>query len=605
LPSASDEEILTLLRTQLNLNVTTQKDEIDIEQQLEKYISYGWCLVPCAKNGKRPIQKEWQLKENRDKAEWFHWVNSGSLNIGVRTGQVSNLCVIDFDFYTKEEKIELVKEDTSKTRLEELRGRKKMPYLDIGETLIQETLGGFHLFYQANDLPKGSTEINGVHVDIETEGGQVIIPPSPQVGVEEEYKDEKGEVKKRIVGYGHRKFINNNPILPMPKELYTLLLGTKVKPEPKPAEQVAEEKIANNIASENFKVDFLDSNRHMTLLTFGGILQKTMNIHTVENVLNITNNLSPVPLPQIEIKNIVDNLSKYVDEHETQLKNGILDYLNETDVATKTEIEYAVFSKKATAEEKKRLDRILVNLLIEHKIVKYNSRNYKLVKQMNWNDSLINVGTPINFKMPYFQDYAYFNFGDIIIIGSATKFGKTTLGMNIVKRLVDQGLHPDYFYNESGGRFSKVGLKLGLKDGDFNHCLATNPMEIIIRPNSVCVYDWVRTSDFSKTADVYASIVEKLELTNSIMIAFVQIRDDGTWFAKDLLRQFVSLSAKYMYEDQDGINTKLILDDVRDRKGGGKKFEIPCKYLDETREVKTVEELDKDIKERENNEKMD
>lgn len=599
LPNSTDEEILTLLRTQLNLNVTTQKDELDIEKQLEKYVEYKWALVPCAKNGKNPIQNAWQTKENRDKSEWFNWLNSG-LNLGTRTGEVSNLCVIDLDFYTKQEKVELVKETTTKVRLEELSAKKVIPSsikAILGDTLIQETLGGFHVFYQANDLPKGSVDIEGIHIDIETEGGQVIIPPSPQVAVEEEYKE--GEiVKKRVVGYGHRKFINNNPIIPIPKELYNLLIGTKVKPTPKPLEQLAEEKIANQIKNEKFKFDDLTKNRHMTLLTFGGILQKTLNINTVENVLKITNNLLPEPLPNTEIINIVDNLSKYTDEHETQIRNSILDYLNETDIATKTEIEYAVFSKRTTAEEKKRLDRILANLIVTHKILKYNSRNYKIIRDMKGSDIITNIGNPINFKMPYFHDYAYFNFGDIVIIGGSTKTGKTSLSMNICKRIVSQGIKPDYFYNESGGRFSKHALKLGLKDGDFTHYFCPNPMEVIIKPRSVCIFDWVRPFDFARTADMYASIVEKLQNNNSIMIAFAQLRDDteNTWFAKDLIRQFVSLSAKYIYEDQYGINTKFILSDIRDRKNNGKKFEIPCKYFEETNEVKMQEEIDEEQK---------
>lgn len=605
LPNSTDEEILTLLRTQLNLNVTTQKDELDIEKQLEKYVEYKWALVPCAKNGKNPIQNAWQTKENRDKSEWFNWLNSG-LNLGTRTGEVSNLCVIDLDFYTKQEKVELVKETTTKVRLEELKAKKVIPSsikAILGDTLIQETLGGFHVFYQANDLPKGSVDIEGIHIDIETEGGQVIIPPSPQVAVEEEYKE--GEiVKKRVVGYGHRKFINNNPIIPIPKELYNLLIGTKVKPTPKPLEQLAEEKIANQIKNEKFKFDDLTKNRHMTLLTFGGILQKTLNINTVENVLKITNNLLPEPLPNTEIINIVDNLSKYTDEHETQIRNSILDYLNETDIATKTEIEYAVFSKRTTAEEKKRLDRILANLLIGHKIVKYNSRNYKIVRQMDYKEDLEKMGTPIGFKMPYFDDYAYFNKGDLLLVGAFNKVGKTTLAVNFLKRLIEQKITPKpiLFYNETGGRFAKTALRTGIIPGQFEYARASNPFEIIIKPNSVIVYDWIRPVDFARTADLFDSLVQKLADTNSIMIGFVQLRDDNQWFAKDLIRQFVSLSAKYLYEDQHGINTKFILDDIRDRKSSGKKFEIPCKYFDETKEVKMQEEIDEE--QRDINEKI-
>ena len=78
------------------------------------------------------------------------------------------------------------------------------------------------------------------------------------------------------------------------------------------------------------------------------------------------------------------------------------------------------------------------------------------------------------------------------------------------------------------------------------------------------------------------------------MIGFVQLRDDNEWFAKDLLRQFVSLSAKYIYSDSDGIDTKLELGDIRDGKSNDKTIVIPCKYIDETREIKTLEELEEE-----------
>ena len=595
LPDASDEDILTLLRAKLNLNVTTQKDEQAIDVLLNKYVKYGWALVPCAKNGKNPIQKEWQLKENRDKAEWFHWLNSG-LNMGVRTGRVSNLCVIDFDFYTKEEKVEIVK-GPGDTRLMELKAKKIIPASVknlLGETLIQETLGGFHVFYQANDLPKGIATIEGVHIDIEAEGGQVVIPPSPQVSVEEEYKDGE-DVKKRVVGYGHRKFINDKPIIAMPHALYDILKGTKVKEAPKPKEEQEHDEIVQAIASENFVIKDLEHNRNNTLVTLGGIFRKEMNIATVTKVLNTLNRtLFPQPLPQTEVIQIVSNLDNYIDKDEQNTRREILEYLGDTDLANKGEIEAAVFGRKTTSENKKRLDRILNNLIGERKIIKVNGRNYKLLKRMALSNTITNVGTPIPFKMPYFNDYAYFNKGDIILIGSQTKYGKTTLAMNFVKRLVDQKIEPIYLYNESGGRFAKTALALGLKDGDFQKGRATNPMEVILEQDKVYVYDWIRPVDFAKTADIYDSLVTKLEESNSIMIAFVQLTDKNDWFASNLIRQFVSMSAKYNYTDAHGIQTQFELNDVRDRKGSGKKFQIQCRYVEETREVKTIEELDEE-----------
>lgn len=594
LPTATDEEILNLLKDKLNLNVTTQKDELTNDSLLSNYATYGWALVPCAKNGKNPIQKEWQLKENREKSEWFHWMNSG-LNMGARTGKVSNLTVIDFDFLTKEEKCELVNDATSSIRKAEINAKKVIPEsvkTIMGETLMQETLGGFHLCYKYADLPKGDTTIEGIHVDIENDGGQVIIPPSPQVAVYEEYTENE-EVKKRVVGYGHRKWINNLPIAKMPDALYAILKKADVKVPQREKSDIDHEEIAKAISTEDFKIKDFKNNRNNTLLKLGGIAQKSMPISSVGKMLDIFNHfIFDSPLPETEVMGILDSLDKYVDENEGALIKTVLDYLKETDVATKMEIEFAVFGQRATSENKKRLDRILANLLIDHKIVKQNARNYKIVRDMQWSDSILNVGTPINFKMPYFHDYAHFNRGDLILIGAQTKVGKTTVAMNIIKQLVEQGLKPRYLYNESGGRFAKTALKLGLKDGDFDKARANNPLEVILKPNSVYVYDWIRPVDFAKTADIFDSLVEKLELNNSVMIGFVQLTDKNEWFATNLLRQFVALSVKYNYLDKEGVSTCFELNDVRDRKTSGKSYQIPCKYFEDTREVKTLEEID-------------
>src|SRR5271169_2782888 len=310
LPNASDEEILTKLKNDLNINVVTAKEETDIEKQLDKFVSYKWALIPCAKNGKNPIQKGWQTSENREKAEWLNWINTG-LNLGVRTGEVSNLCVIDFDFYTKEEKILLVKEDTQQSVLNVLRAKKVINVslkVLLGDTLIQETLGGFHIFYQATDLPKGFITLDGVHIDIQAEVGQIVIFPSPQVAVEEEYKDEKGEIKKRIVGFGKSKFINDNPIIKMPDELYILLKGTELKSSPKTKSKLDVEEISDAITNENFKIKDLNNNRNITMMKLGGILQKKMNIGQVGTVLNVLNHhLLETPLPQKEISIIVES----------------------------------------------------------------------------------------------------------------------------------------------------------------------------------------------------------------------------------------------------------------------------------------------------------
>jgi hypothetical protein len=56
----------------------------------------------------------------------------------------------------------------------------------------------------------------------------------------------------------------------------------------------------------------------------------------------------------------------------------------------------------------------------------------------------------------------------------------------------------------------------------------------------------------------------------------------------------VALSAKYLYAGNDGLDTYFDVDDIRESKTGAKKFRIPCKYNRETKEIQTLEELERE-----------
>ena len=925
----TEESILNYVRDLLKIDVQTTTDADKLDKIFKTYTDRGWAIVPCSKKGKKPIQAEWQKKENRNPTEWFHWISSG-LNIGVRTGSVSNLTVIDFDFLTRQEKAELVKPHLTIARKAEILNKKVIPAelkAIIGETLMQETHGGIHLFYKFTELPKTAINYNDIHIDLENEGGQVIIPPAPQVEVEEEYEEE-GTKKKRVVGYGSRMFINDLPIAPMPQALVEWLqarIGNKT-----PIEESGKlDEVKPFVVPDNFKVKDLNSNRNNTLTSLGGIFRQEMNIKQTGFALNVLNkHLLNDPLPQEEIQHILQGLNTYIGSDDNALSKEIVAYLKDTDTASKQEIESACFGGRTTSENKKRLDRTLMFLLKEEKIAKKNQRDYKILKDMEWTDTICNIGKKVDFKVPYFHQYANFNYGDVILIGGTTKVGKcftkdtpilmvdgttkkvqeinkgdkvqginnttrlvkdiaggygatykiepwnnesftvngehilclvhtetdekitisvndylkknkwfkhcyklyrdtvnwkskkttidpyfmglwlgdgdsasstittmdepivnylkgyaeelqtpfithvtkdrcprysitnrhvarqhkngltqrlraynvinnkyipndfkinsktnrlkllaglidsdgylnkkgnyelsfvnetlandtafvarslgfsakvskqkamfntiryrfhivgdttmiptklkrkqskktttikdvlksgfkitpvgkqkyygftldgdhlfllgnfivnhnTTVSMNIVKRLVDQGIKPYYIYNENGSRFAQSALRLGLKDKDFNLTRCTNPTEIVVKPNSVYIYDWFRPNDFTKTAELFDGMADKLDRAQSFMICFAQLRDGnekmGTkneWFAKDQIRQFVALSAKYLYDDKEGINTYFEVADVRDSKTGQKFFKIPCKYIRESMDVKPYAEIE-------------
>jgi hypothetical protein len=577
---SSDEDIFYYLKTLLNIEVVTDKEITDIEDLLNKYQSYNFDLVPIAKRQKKPIEKDWTNKHHRNKSEWSQWILNG-LNIGVKTGKVSNITVIDIDAMPSELKEQIYKNQLSEEEIQKAKIirnsnlKKVLDKLNHPEktTLYQESLGGIHLFFKYTDkLPKTKTIIEGVGIDIENDGGQVLIPPS------------KVENKERILHY--------NPILDISDEILTIFQNQVTVPRKTHSEEIKED-----IKNEAFNLGILTPGmRNDSLIKLGGVVRKELNPYQTERILHIINNHCCDPkLTYQEVKAMANSLDRYTEFDEEELAHEILEYLKSIESVTKPEIEIAIFGERVKGEIKKRLDKAMLYLENEDKIVR-KGRFYKAIKQMDWTDTLLDVGVPVDFKVPYFHDFAHFNWGDLVIIGSQTKYGKTTLAMNILKRLVDQGIKPYYIYSETGGRFAKTALHLGLKEGDFFKVRCHYPEEIILKDRAVTVYDWVCPPDFSKTDKLFDGIVQKAEKTQGFIICFVQLKntkeEKNKWFASNMLPQFPALACKYIYDtEDDGTHTRFELTDIREGKMKGKTHQIPCIYDWEAKTVTTVAEV--------------
>lgn len=128
------------------------------------YVKIGWSVIPVAAN-KRPLLNWKQYQNQRASPEqvrawWDKWPDA---NVGIVTGRVSNLVVIDID---DEEGLELLKQ--------------KIPNI-FDSTLVCKTGGGgYHLYYRhpnrRKTIPNGVRVLPGV--DVRADGGYVIAPPS-------------------------------------------------------------------------------------------------------------------------------------------------------------------------------------------------------------------------------------------------------------------------------------------------------------------------------------------------------------------------------------------------------------------------------------------
>ena len=583
---ATEEEQLQYLKELLDIKVVTKVDELNIDKYLDFFEKSGFDLVPIVKDSKFPIEKDWTNKEHKDKGEWKRWILNG-LNIGVKTGIRSGLLALDIDALSKKEKEEYNSDKTTEKRRKEILEKRQknldivLKELKIGITLIQDSLGGQHYFYKYDDqIPKTHIDIEGINIDIESEGGYILLFPS-------KFNRLEREIKKLT------------DIIEMPQELKKFLLDKITVPR-----KTISEEIREDINTEEFKInpkDFALKNNNLegvcnsSFIKLGGILRKQLNTQQTGYVLHTLNkHLLETPMDSKAITGMVRELDKYTQFDEADLAHKIMEYLKDVKEANRTEISMAVMGTNR-GEDKKRVDKALSYLVKEEKVTKRGTK-YELIEEMNWSGDLMNVGVPTKFKVPYFHDWAYLNQEDLIIIGSQNKYGKTTLAMNVIKRLVEQGIKPDYIYNESGGRYAKVALKLGMKNDDFDSAFCANPDKIILRKNKVVVFDWVKPNDFARTDNLFSDLVEKVKKIHGFMICFVQLRTTDEFFAKDQIAQFPALVCKYVYNNDEGTDTKFVVEYVREAKIKGKRFVIPCIYDWETHEVKTVYELEKEKK---------
>ena len=332
---------------------------------LEKYNRLGWELVQVASNGKNPVMLEWTSKGVKDVQKWEEWIENG-YNVGVLTGEKSNVTVIDID-------------------------TQEIPRIlaeNMLDTLVQRTNKGFHFFYKYDkDLP--TTRIDNLKIDILNNKRQCVIAPSEINEVKRDWEE-----------------LEIDPI-EMPKDIKEWLLN-----------QIHE--VKNFYHLPECKLE--EGTRNASLISLGGILRKELSPHQTQFVINVVNKrVSNNPLPQNEINALCKSLWGYTNTDLSALKCRILDYLQLVGVASISDLE------RATREEPEGLARVLYELQTDGYVIPYR-KDYKFVKRPKWKTEFLGLGEPIDFQVPYFDEIAYFCWGDMILVGSQTGGGKCLVG---------------------------------------------------------------------------------------------------------------------------------------------------------------------------------
>ena len=140
---------------------TVNKGDNTVLAAAKEYIARGWSVIPIVPGGKTPAVPSWKPYQERlaTPEELETWFADGTANIGIVTGQLSGLAVLDFD----------TEEAWNETF------RLGVP----SESPLVETSKGFHLYCQHHEAVKNDQHGRVLAgMDIRSEGGYVVAPPS-------------------------------------------------------------------------------------------------------------------------------------------------------------------------------------------------------------------------------------------------------------------------------------------------------------------------------------------------------------------------------------------------------------------------------------------
>ena len=555
----SNDEVAEYLAEDMKI-----KTDNVLEKLFDKYVELGWDMVPVAKGSKASnIEKEWQKKSHTDKNEWIDWISS-KINMGVQTGKKSNMFIVDIDAMPSELKNKIYSKKANAKEKEEgiaIRDANiKKVYDALGvtdkDTLAQHTFGGVHLIFSYDeDIPKCTIEIDGVHIDIQTDGGQCVIEPSVVKGYE-------------------RKF-NDNKVMQLPENIKKLILEQKTKRD-EPAEEVS----LNIDVDKDLTFDNLKGNRNNTFIQLAGVLRKSLTSAQTKQTLNVFNNLLDKKVPKKEIDAIHAQMEKYYVADSSKLRKDVTDFLTRHKEASMRDL------TECLNADKKDILPVISDLINEDKIFKQRS-TYKPINKADWKTEFIEESKALPYVIPYFNNYCKFRRGDMICLGAQTGVGKTHVAMNMIKKLRQQEVQPAggirYVSSEPGGRFGVVATSLGLKETDFFYAKSYEPERLELEDDAFTIIDWLLPDDFAGTANLYQLFAKQLDKHGGACVIFSQLNEKtGEFYAPSMVKMFSTFASKYSYGTKNGVvdnlNTKFETVKIRENKLGSQFITIKTKY---------------------------
>lgn len=384
-----------------------------------EFSNMGYCVIPITPGQKDPPLIRWmEYKERKSTIEeiiewWRKWKDA---NVGIVTGKVSNLCVVDLDRYKEDYNPEL-----------------ELKFFDsiVTPTAISPR-GGTHLYFESAGLSISAGSV-GTGIDVRDEGGYIIAPPSINgEGRPYEWVSDLalGRVPLQCLPEGFKKIIFNNNI-------YNNNSTFNVKKH----ENAKSVKKIDDIVTITTTIDdiddkfFIQGRRDSDIFHLANVMMKHKcdPEYIVQTLKIIALNCRP-PFPQDELVLKIKSAMERANRKDGRLSDEIRELVLTTSDDFLTTFVYQTLNL-TTRDDKKHAVKILERLCKEKVIQRSGNKNgcFRLVDTSSPIIDIANADTtPFPLKMPFgIHNMVKVHASNIVIIAGESNSGKTALCMSI------------------------------------------------------------------------------------------------------------------------------------------------------------------------------
>jgi hypothetical protein len=459
-----------------------------------EYRDRGISVIPLSPNSKIP-QKGFDVVRWRSEIasedqikEW--WSETPNSNIGIITGKLSNLFVLDIDT------------DEGRERAQE--------YLpDMFEAPRVETpSGGQHIYMRYRDgITIKSRILDGV--DYRCEGGYVVAPPS---------------INGNGKPYSWVPFCDLDSIdMPdIPDPLYNILINKYNKHYIYKGDVALLDDDRNKTqqTQQNATISFAKGSRDETMFHVAySLLKGGMDIENARLCLHLLAEQCSPPFPVKDLEAKLQSAKKRVLTKERNLTADIREWVSAT---------FGIFSATmcykeqqiATSEDKHKVRTILGRLVDEGIIERYGNKNGQFRRietetdEIDWRNADTNE-YDMQFPLGIERLVKVYP-GNIIVLAGASNSGKTAYLLDLI-RLNQNKKKVTYFSSEMGAQELKLRLKMfeddcPMSDWNFKAVERSSDFADVIDPGNLNIIDFMEVyEDFWKIGGWIRDVHKKLD----------------------------------------------------------------------------------------------